>query len=40
MDHYSARFKVVKVVAAVFDMSVRSDIALVAERLRGMDVKL
>jgi dTDP-glucose pyrophosphorylase len=40
MDHYSARFKVVKVTAPVLDMSVRSDIALVAEHLRGMDVKL
>jgi dTDP-glucose pyrophosphorylase len=40
IDHYSARFKVVKVAAAVLDLSIRSDIALVAERLRGMDVTL
>jgi len=40
VDRYSARFMVVKVAAAVLDMSVRSDIALVAEHLRGVDVKL
>ena len=40
IDRHSMRVKVLKVAAAVLDMSVRSDIALVAEHLRGMDVKL
>lgn len=40
IDHFGARFRVVEVAAAVLDMSVRADIARVAEHLRGMHVNL
>jgi len=40
IDNHSMRFKVVKVEAAVLDLSSRADIARVAEKLRGAVVQL
>jgi hypothetical protein len=40
IDRHAMRFRVVKVAAAVLDLSSRADIAKVAEKLRGVAVQL
>jgi glucose-1-phosphate thymidylyltransferase len=40
IDHGLMRFKVIKIAAPVLDLSTRADIAKVAERLKGAEVKL
>jgi dTDP-glucose pyrophosphorylase len=40
IDHYSMRFKVIRVEAAVLDLSSRSDISRVAEHLSAVAVQL
>ena len=40
IDKHRMRFKVVKISAPVLDLSTRADIAGVAARLKGIEVKL